>query len=317
MKILLTDCDHANLEQENAVFQENNLEFHREQCKTEDDLIEKAKGYGICMNQYAPFTRKVLEKLAPDLKLVVRYGVGVNNVDLEAATEFGVKICNVPDYGMNEVADQAVAFMMALTRKLAFMNHYTKEKDWDYTKAIPIYRLQEQTVGIFGMGRIGRTFAQRMSGFGMRRIGCDICYKTGDIVDGVEMVDFETLLRESDILSIHSPLDDSTRNVFNLENMKKMKKTSYLVNVSRGGIINESDLYTILKEKHIAGAGIDVVAEEPMKPGAELFSLDNFLCTPHIAWYSEQSAKELKTKVAVQACKFAKGQELDYWVNKF
>lgn len=151
----------------------------------------------------------------------------------------------------------------------------------------------------------------------MRRIGCDICYKTGDIVDGVEMVDFDTLLRESDILSIHSPLDDSTRNVFNLENMKKMKKTSYLVNVSRGGIINESDLYTILKEKHIAGAGIDVVAEEPMKPGAELFSLDNFLCTPHIAWYSEQSAKELKTKVAVQACKFAKGQELDYWVNKF
>lgn len=102
MKILLTDCDHANLDQENAVFQEFGLTFDRSDCKTEEDLIKNVSGYQICMNQYAPFTRKVIEALAPDLKMVVRYGVGVNNVDLEAATEFGVQICNVPDYGMNE-----------------------------------------------------------------------------------------------------------------------------------------------------------------------------------------------------------------------
>ncbi len=317
MKILLTDCDHATMEQEDLVFQENGLSYDKADCKTEADLMKEAKGYAICMNQYAPFTREVLKALSPELKLVVRYGVGVNNVDLEAASEYGVQICNVPDYGMNEVADQAVAMMMALTRKLAMMNDFTKHTDWDYRKAIPIYRLQEQTVGIFGLGRIGSTFAKRMSGFDMKIIGTDIRYKVGEVVHGVEVVDFDTLITQSDIISVHSPLDSTTKGVFNLDVMKKMKDTAYLINVSRGGIIDEADLLTALTEKVIAGAGIDVVLEEPMKVGAPLFALENFLCTPHIAWYSEQAAKELKSKVAIQSCKFAKGEKIDYWVNPF
>ncbi|WP_010168559.1 C-terminal binding protein [Candidatus Epulonipiscium viviparus] len=319
MKVIITDNDHANLNEEIAVFNKNGVEYELKQCKTEDDLINQCKGYSVFTNQYAPFTRKVLEALSPEIKQIVRYGVGVNNVDVVAATEFGVQVCNVPDYGMNEVADQAVAMMMALIRKVCLMNEYTKNVKWDYVRAIPISRIPGLTVGIFGIGRIGKTFAKRLSGFGVKIIACDIAYEVGetvDIADGVKIVDFETLVKESDILSIHTPFDESTENVFNLDVFKKMKDSSYLINVSRGGIVNEDDLYTALVEKMIAGAALDVVLAEPMNPGNKLFALENFLISPHMAWYSEQSAKELKTKVAEEACRFVKGEAILYPINK-
>lgn len=319
MKVIITDNDHANLNEEIAVFNENGVEYELKQCKTEDDLINECKGYSVFTNQYAPFTRRVIEALSPEIKQIVRYGVGVNNVDVEAATEFGVQVCNVPDYGMNEVADQAMAMMMALIRKVCLMNEYTKNENWNYVRAIPISRIPGLTVGIFGIGRIGKTFAKRLSGFGVKVIACDIAYKIGEVVEigsGVEIVDFDTLLKESDILSIHTPFDESTKNVFNIEAFKKMKDSAYLVNVSRGGIVNEDDLYTALIEKMLAGAALDVVLEEPMNPGNKLFALENFLISPHMAWYSEEAAKELKTKVAQEACRFIKGEPIWYPINK-
>ncbi len=314
MKVLITDCDHANLNQEQEVFEKNGIDFELKYCKTEEDLINECQGYEVFLNQYAPFTRKVFESV-PSIKHIVRYGVGVNNIDLEAATDFGVKISNVPDYGMNEVADQAVAMMMALVRKITLMNDFTKNKDWDYTHAIPIFRIPGKTVGIYGLGRIGKTFAKRMSGFEVRRIAYDTLYKKGDIIDGVEIVDFDTLLKESDILSIHSPLTDKTKNAFNIDAIQKMKKSAYIINVSRGGIINEEDLYTALKNKIIAGAAIDVVETEPMKPGSKLFDFENLLVSPHIAWYSEESALELKQKVALEASRYCNNENLWYQVN--
>ncbi len=315
MRVVISDCDHANLNQEEAVFQSNDIKFDLKQCKTENDLIEQCQDYEVFVNQYAPFTRKVFENM-PNIKHIVRYGVGVNNIDMDAATEFGVQVSNVPDYGMNEVADQAVAFMMALVRKIVIMNDYTKNKEWEYSHAIPINRIPGQTIGIFGFGRIGRVFAKRMSGFDVKIIAHDSIHKVGTIIDGVEMVDFDTLVEKSDVISIHSPFDATTKHKFNIDVMKKMKDTAYLINVSRGGIINEDDLLVALKEKHIAGAAIDVVEVEPMNPGQELFKLDNFLVTPHIAWYSEESALELKRKVAEEASRFVKGEELSYPVNK-
>lgn len=317
MKIMLTDCDHETLDQENEVFLKENLKFDIFNCKTEDDLIKNGKGYSIFMNQYAPFTREVIKALTPDIKLIVRYGVGVNNVDLDAAREFGVEVCNIPDYGMNEVADHAVSIMMALTRKIVLMNDYTKNEKWDYVKSIPIYRLQEQTVGIFGFGRIGKTFAKRMQGFSMKILVCDISNNAlTDLSEfpNVTVVDFDTLIKQSDIISIHAPFNNETNNIFNMDVFNKMKTSSYLINVSRGGIINEEDLFVALSEGIIAGAGIDVVKDEPLSVGAKLFSLDNFICTPHMAWYSVQAAIELKRKVALTACSFYKGEEVLYSV---
>ncbi len=315
MRIIITDCDHANMDQEDKVFNDANLTYEMYQCKTEEDLIEKCKGGEIFINQYAPFTKKVISALKPEIKQIVRYGVGVNNVDLEAATMLGVQVCNVPDYGMNEVADHAVAMLMSLVRKVCLMDRFTKAGNWDYTKSMPIYRILNNTIGIVGLGRIGKTFAKRMHGFGCEIISCDPRYMIGDKVDGVEIVEFDKLVEKSDMISIHCPLKDETKNLFNLAAFKNMKKTAYIVNTARGGIINEDDLYIALKEGLIAGAGLDVVEEEPMKLGNKLFEFDNFICTPHLAWYSEESAVELKRKVAEEAVRFSNTGKIQYAVN--
>ncbi len=315
MKIVISDNDHVNLRQEEAVFQRAGMEFTLYQCKTEKEVIEQLKGAAIVLNQYAPFTRDVIRALRPELKQIVRYGVGVDNIDCEAATEFGVQVCNVPDYGMNEVADHAMALLLSLVRKTAVMSAYTRDVKWDYGYAVPIHRVPGQTVGIVGLGRIGKTFAKRMCGFDCRRLAADPRYSVGEQVGGVDIVSMDRLLEESDMVSIHCPLQNTTRNLFDLAAFQKMKPTAFLVNTSRGGIVNEDDLYLALRDGLIAGAALDVVAKEPLRSSEQLFRLENFLCTPHIAWYSEEAAQEMKRKVAEEAVRFALGQQISYPVN--
>ena len=248
--------------------------------------------------------------------MVVRYGVGVDNVDLAAATKYGVKVCNVPDYGMYEVADQAVALTLALTRKVVFCNNRVKSGVWNYQEAIPIYRLSTQTVGIIGIGRIGSAYAERMKAFGMKVLAYDeYARKAGRAQDYMEMVGLEELLERSDVISIHCPLDGN-RDLIAGPELKKMKKSAYLINVSRGGIVNEKDLYMALKDGEIAGAACDVFSPEPIARDNPLLTLENFLATPHIAWYSEQAALDLERKVAEEAVRGALDQPLLNVVNK-
>ncbi|MBS5589715.1 MAG: C-terminal binding protein [Clostridiales bacterium] len=316
MKIVISDNDHVNLAQEEAVFQKAGMDFTLYQCHTEEEAIQQLKGAEIILNQYTPLTRQVIQALRPELKMIVRYGVGVDNIDCVAAAEMGVQVCNVPDYGMNEVADHAMALMLSLVRKTVTMVNYTKGTDWDYSYGVPIHRIPGQTVGIVGMGRIGRTFAKRMGGFDCRRIAYDPLYQPGTQVDGVELVSFDTLLEQSDMISIHCPLQPCTRDLFDLAAFQKMKRGAYLVNTSRGGIVNEEDLYTALTTALIAGAALDVTAKEPLPRPSKLLELENFLCTPHIAWYSEEAAQEMKRKVAEEAVRFATGEKVLYPVNQ-
>lgn len=315
MRVIVTDCDHENMLQEKAVFEQAGMTFDHLACKTEADLINQAKGGEILLTQYGPFTRKVMEMLRPELKLIIRYGVGVDTIDLEAATDLGIQVCNVPDYGMNEVADQAMGMLLALTRKICYINDCTKHKTWNYTEAIPVHRIPGSVVGIVGLGRIGHTLAKRLTGFECRLIACDPFYPVGTVEAGVEIVSWDTFLREADIISIHCPLTPETKNMFGLKEFRKMKKSAVVVNTARGGIVNEKDLLTALRQDIIAGAALDVVEKEPMEVGAELFACDNFLCSPHMAWYSQESAQELKRKVAEEAVRFAKGEPLRDPVN--
>lgn len=318
MKIIVTDCDHVDLNEETAVLEAAGLSFELKQCKTEDDLIRECKGGEIFINQYAPFTRRVLEALRPEIKQIVRYGVGVNNVDVAAATELGVQVCNVPDYGMNEVAEQALAMTMDLARKVSFMNAGVRKGRWNYEDSIPLFRLSEQTLGVAGLGRNGRTFAHKARNIFGKVIGYDPYYtpNAADGTDYIESVDLDTLFRESDILVLHMPLTPETRNIVNAEAMAKMKPTAYVVNVSRGGLVNEADLDKALENKVIAGAALDVTEKEPMDFDSPLLRHENFIVTPHMAWYSEQAASELKRKVAEEAARFAKGEALRSPVNK-
>ena len=314
--VAITDCDHDNMDVETKVLKDNGLVAEWFNCKTEEDLIRDCKGYRSLINQYAKFTEKVFAALAPELKVIVRYGVGVDNIDLAAATKHGVKVCNVPDYGMYEVADQAIAMMMALVRKIIFNNENVKNNIWSYQKAIPIHRLSTQTVGVIGVGRIGTAFAERAKAFGLKVIASDDSAKNEKRVkDFIEMVDLDTLLEKSDIISVHCPLDNN-RDLIAAEQFKKMKDSAYIINVSRGGIINEQDLYDALKSGKLAGAACDVFSPEPISKDNPLLTLDNFLASPHIAWYSEESSVELERKVAEEAARGALDQPVLNVVNK-
>lgn len=316
MIVTISDCDHSSLEIEQSVLTAAGLSLSLQQNKTEDDLIQNMQLANIVLNQYAPFTERVFASL-PNLKQIVRYGVGVNNIDLQAATRYGVQVCNVPDYGTHEVADHALAMMLALTRKIPFMNAQVKNGEWDYQASIPIYRHRKQIVGVVGLGRIGGAFAQKVHGLGMRVIAFDPSKQMKGIDESlkfVEFVSFEQLLEQSDIISIHCPADRAYH-MFNAQALQQMKKGSYLVNVSRGGIIDEDALYEAIVNKQISGAALDVCEQEPVAKDSPLLQCENVLITPHMAWYSEQAAMELKRKVAEEAVRFAKGEQVQYSVN--
>ena len=313
--IAITDCDHAGMEEEKRVFSEAGVSMDVYQCHTENELIEKIQGYDVIGNQYAPMTERVFQNL-PGLKCVVRYGVGMDHIDIAAATRHGVTICNVPDYGVQEVASQALTFMFALCRKLVMMNASVRAGHWNYELSIPIRRLSRMTVGILGIGRIGSAFAHMIRNLGCRIIAYDPLYADGKRrpCEGVEVVGFETLLRDADVISIHTPLETS-RNLVSEEQLRMMKPSAYIINVARGGIINEDALDRALEEKWIAGAACDVLCSEPPGTAHKLLRHENFLCTPHMAWYSEEASVDLKTKLAEEIVRALNGEALHYRLN--
>ncbi|MRY42719.1 MULTISPECIES: C-terminal binding protein [Bacteria] len=313
--VMITDCDHDSIEIEEKIINNVTNNFKLLNCKTEEDIIENCREADALITQYGKFTRKVLSQL-PKCKIIVRYGVGVDSIDLDAATEFNIQVCNVPDYGLNEVSDQAIALMMALTRKVPLMTNSVKNGLWKYEISKPIFRLQEQVAGVIGLGRIGNAFAKKAHGLGFKIIGFDPNHKRLNLPDFIELVEFEDLVKKSDVISIHCPLQENTKNLIDEAELKEMKSTAYIVNTARGGIINEEALDKALTNKWIAGAGLDVIVKEEADLNNPLFKHESFLCTPHMAWYSEQAFDELKRKVAEQVVSVLKGEKPAYPVNK-
>lgn len=314
MKVIITDCDHDNIAIETSIFNAAGIEFELKQAIKEDDVIAQCQDADIFVVQYAQISKRVMENCSK-LKFIVRYGVGVDTVDVKAATERGIQVGNVPDYGMNEVSDHAIAFALTVLRKINQMNKFTKENKWDYAASIPVYRFSELKVGVVGLGRIGSKFAKKMAALGFTILACEPNKKriTKEL-DFVQVVDFDTLLQESDIISIHCPADNNI-DLFDQAAFAKMKKTAIIINTARGGIINETALEWALQTGHIGAACLDCMLNEPVDKHSKLFSYDNVLVTPHMAWYSEQAALELKRKVAEEAVSFAKGESIRYPVN--
>ncbi len=303
VKIVVTDCDHANMNEESAVFAEAGIEWKLCQCKTEDDLIANLKGAVAVCNQYAPFTEKVFAAL-PELKSITRYGVGVDNVDLAAATRHGVQVCNVPDYGTFEVADQALTLMLAAIRKVCGANAQVHGGAWDFAAFAPIPRLSTITVGLIGLGRIGQAMAKRVHALGCKVIGTDVVttqVENNPELAFIELTSIEDLISRADVISLHCGLNATNAGFMNTAAFNRMKKGSYFVNVSRGGLVNEADLAAALKSGQLAGAGIDVTCKEPLPADNPLRDAPNLVVTPHMAWYSVQAASDLKTKCAQEA----------------
>jgi D-3-phosphoglycerate dehydrogenase len=310
---MITDCDHGSIQEEREEFDRIGAELVLVQAQEEKDLILSCKEADGLLNQYALLTRRVLENL-PKCKVVARYGVGVDSVDLRAATDLGIVVANVPDYCMDEVANQTIAMLLTLIRKTAFFDQKVKSGQWDFHSGIPIYRTKGKTMGLIGCGKIGLEVAKRISAFGVRVIVFDpYLEKTPE---GVELRDLDTVLRESDFISIHCPLNDSTRHLIGEKAFKKMEKRPLLINTSRGPIIEEKALIQALKGGEISGAGLDVLEKEPPDPQSPLLKMDNVILSPHSSFYSEESISELKRRTAKNVLEVLTGRWPGSVVNR-
>ena len=294
-KVVITDCDHGFIDEEKEAFERMGAELVLAQVKEEDDLIRVCKEADGLINQYARLTRRVLENL-PKCKVISRYGVGLDPVDLRAATDFGIIVANVPDYCIHEVADQTLSMILALIRKTAFFDQKVKSGQWDFRLGRPIHRIKGKTLGLIGSGRIGLEVAKRISAFGVRVITFDPYLQKAP--EGIELMDFDTVLKESDFISIHCPLNEATRHLIGEKEFQKMAKKPLLINTSRGPIIDEPALIQALARGQISGAGLDVLEKEPPDPQNPFLKMENVILSPHVGFYSEESIHELKRRAA-------------------
>ena len=312
--VAVTDSEYDSHEIERRILSRIGAELVEFQCRTEDEVIRYCSDADGLLNTYVPITRNVIASLKA--KVITRYGVGYDNIDIKAATEKGILVTNVV-YDITDVADHAVSLVLSLVRKIPWINETTKNGEWNWRKHQPIARLKGKTVGIIGFGRIGRKAAQRLKGFEVKLIAYDP-YVPPEVFkkDGVKKVDLETLLERSDIVTIHVALTEETHHLIGVDELRKMRRNALLVNVSRGGLIDEKALYEALKEGRIAGAGLDVLEQEPPASGNPLLSLENLIITPHIAWYSTSSLGEIQEKAAEDVARALTGQTPINLVNK-
>lgn len=306
--VVITDYYYESIHQEAAVMAEIGAELRDYHCQTEDEVIAAAAGCDALICQFAPITRKVIESL-DQCKVIVRYAIGVDNIDVAAAEEHGIYVCNVPDYGIDEVSNHAIALLLDCAKKLTYLAGQVKQGNCSYTTVKPLYRMEGKTLGLMGFGRIPRLVAKKMAGFGVHIIAYDPMMNEEQArALGVTPVSFDQLLRESDYLSVHCPLTADTHHLFNEAAFRAMKPTAIFINTARGAVVNEEDLIHALEQGEIAMAGIDVTETEPIPVGHPLLKLDNAVVTPHAAWYSEEAVQSLQLKAAQEAARVLMGQ---------
>ena len=247
MKVLITDFDYADVELERHILEGAGLELITAQCRTEEDVIEAGRGVSALLTQYAPITARVLAEL-PELRMVGRYGVGYDIVDVEAARERGVWVANVPDYGTEEVAVHALSMALALLRHLPLYDRDVKGGRWHPASTGPLFRLKNLTLGVVGLGRIGGTFARRASPWFGKTLGCDPYLGENAWPEGVERASLEEVFSESLVVSLHPPLTEATRGFIDRELLGRMPEGSYLINTARGGLVVMDDLLRALEE---------------------------------------------------------------------
>jgi len=291
--------------------------FPKTTLPTQDELLENAKGSVALITTVSDIVDKKVIDLCPDLKIVSNSGVGYENIDIPYATEKGVFVANTPNVLTETTADLAWALMFSVARRIIEADTYVREgifTCWHPSLLLGM-NIHEKTLGVYGMGRIGTAVARRAKGFNMRVIyqNRSINQKSEDET-GAEFVDFETMLKESDFIVITAPLNEGTRGRFGIEEFKKMKSTSIIVNVGRGPIIKESELAAALKEGSIWGAGLDVFENEP-KVNKELLELKNTVLLPHIGSASIET-RERMIDMAVQSVELALSEDIPkYLVN--
>jgi len=293
-RIVITDCDHPTIEIERAIFTRAGYEVELAQCRTADQVATAGAGAVALLAQYAPITDEVLAAL-PLVRVVGTYGASLDNVELPAAARRGLRVVNVPDYGVDEVADHTLGLILALTRGIVGLDRAVHAGTWDFRGGGELRRSSSQQVGVIGLGRIGSAVARRALAFRFRVVAAD---PTRPAVEGVRLVELEELLATSDLVCVTTRFDPSTRHLLNAAAFARMKSGAYLVNTSRGGAVDQAALVDALRSGHLGGAALDVLEREPITPDDPLLSLPNVVLTPHAAFYSRESLVEMKRRAA-------------------
>jgi len=316
-KVVMTDDRHKTYEEEKQVLKSINADVVIANCVTAEEVIDACRDADGIMVNLAPMNAKVIEKLEK-CKVIARYGVGYDNVDVEACTKRGIYATNVTDYCAEEVSDHALALLMACTRKVARRDAQVRAGKWNIGGADPIYRMAGKTFTFLGYGMIARTLHRKIKGFNFSKIQVFDPFIDAEAIKAAdaEKVDWGTALREADFISVHMPLNDSTKGIINSEAFAKMKPGAIIVNTSRGPIIEEKALIDALTSGQINSAGLDVHSKEPLDKDSPLFEIENCVLTDHVGWYSEEAMSELKRKVAENVRDVLLGNKPKYPVNK-
>ena len=306
--MLVTDHAWPSLDIERRLLAAAGAELLVAETGEEDELVALAHSVDAILTNWKRVPPAALEA-APRCLVVSRYGVGVDNIPVERATDLGIVVANVPDFCLEEVSDHAMALILACARRVVGFARATRAGRWDLLgvgRGLP--RLREQTLGLVGFGNIARALVPKARGFGLHVIAYTPRVEPRPGEDGVELTnDLDHLLRESDYVSLHAPATAETRGLIGEEQLRLMKPTAYLVNTSRGALVDEQALYLALTDGRIAGAALDVLSREPPSPDDPLLALDNVIVTPHAAFYSETAIRELQAKAAANVATVLRG----------
>jgi D-3-phosphoglycerate dehydrogenase len=297
MLVAVTDSVFPNLDVARDVLAAIGADVRLSAQPTPEAIVEIAAGADAVLVTYAKITAEMIGQMNR-CRVISRFGIGVDNVDLAAATGAGIVVTKVPDYCIDEVSDHALALLLAVARKLSLSNTLVQAGRWEMPAVVPIHRLRGSVLGLAGFGRIPQLVAPKAKAFGLRVIAYDPFVPPEVFArEGVERVEFAELLGRSDFVSIHTPLMPETRGLFGAEAFRQMKPTAYLINTARGPIVDEAALAEALDAERLAGAALDVMPQEP-PTGSPLLGRENVIITPHTSFYSEESLLELQRKAA-------------------
>ena len=316
MKAVVTDFTFPTLAVEEGILRPEGIEVVGGQCKTAEALIALVSGADAVIAQFAPITAEVIGAM-DRARAIVRYGIGVDNVDLDAARARGIPVCNVPDYCIDEVADHALAFLLATTRQVVTNTVRNREGTWGIATPLDrMHALRDMTVGVVGFGRIGREVVARLRAFKCRVLVHDPAVSASEIDRaGASPVELAALFAGSDAITLHCPSIAATRGMINHLSLGRMKPGVILINVARGDLVDSDALTEALRSGHVSAAALDVFAPEPIPAGHPILAMDNVIVASHIASASVPAVRKLRETVATTALAAIRGGPLPGVVN--
>ena len=307
LQVAVSDSVFPNLDPARAVLSKIGAQLTLAEEAKPEAILRVARDADALLATYAKITAEMIRQMTR-CRIISRFGIGVDNVEIPAATERGIVVTKVPDYCIDEVSDHTMALLLSAVRKIPFANSMVHAGKWEMPAVVPIHRLRGTVLGLLGFGRIPQLVAPKAQAFGMRVVSFDP-YIPEDVFERahVQSVEFAELLKTSDYISIHSPLLPETQGLFNAEAFRQMKPHAYLINTARGPIVDEAALAQALDAGQLAGAALDVMPKEPPS-GSPLFGRPNVIITPHTSFYSEESLVDLQTKAAEEVVRVLKGE---------